>query len=166
MLFYRSLDCPKVNFGLLSIFAPWKGWRGTWKICFPVKNGFSVKNLLQAILYPKMMASLNSGCNVSLRASIHLCKFVRTSQCYQKYSRRFFYIYRKVSWKTVSPSESLFCGLTSISIDSSFFVTWLHFKVFTPYSQYFWLLCIYLVRPCNFVNVICNWVKVEFKRIK
>ena len=142
MLFYRSLYCPKV------------------------KNGFSVKNILQAILDPKMMASLNSGCNVSLRASMHLCKFVSTSQGYQKYSRRLFYIYRKASWKTVSSSESLLRGLTSISVDSSFFVTWLHFKVFTRYLQYFWLLCIYLVGPCNFVNVICNWVKVKFKRIK
>ena len=142
MLFYRSLYCLKV------------------------KNDFSVKNILQAILDPKMMASLNSGCNVSLRASMHLCKFVSTSQGYQKYSRRLFYIYRKASWKTVLPSEAILHGLASISIDSSFFVTWLHFKVFTRYSQYFWLLCIYLVGPCNFVNVICNWVKVKFKRIK
>ena len=47
MLFYRLLYCPKINFGPLSIFAPWKGWRGTWKINFPVKNGFSVKKLFR-----------------------------------------------------------------------------------------------------------------------
>ena len=157
MLFYQLLDCPKVKFGRLSTFAPWKGWRGTWKIYFPVKNGVSVKNLL---------ASLNSGCNISIRVSVHPCKFVSSSQGYQRHSRRLFYIYQKASWKTVLPSEAILRGLASISIDSSFFNTWLHFKVFTRYSQYFWLLCIYLVRPCNLVNVICNWVKVKFKRIK
>ena len=166
MLFYRLFDCLKVNFGTLSTFVPWIGWRGTWKIYFSIKNGFSVKNLFRAIFGPKMMASLNSGCNISIRASVHLCKFVSSSQGYQRYSRRLFYIYQKASWKTVLPSEAILRGLASISIDSSFFVTWLHFKVFTRYSQYFWLLCIYLVRPCNFVNVICNWVKVKFKRIK
>ena len=89
------------NFGPLSTFAPWKGWRGTWTIDFLVKNGFSVNNLFWAILGPKMMASRNSGCNISKRASVHLCKLVSLSQGYQKYSRRLFYINRKASWKNV-----------------------------------------------------------------
>ena len=107
-----------------------------------------------------MMASFNSGCNISIRASVHLCKFFSSSQGYQKYSARLFNIYRKACWKTVLTSEAILRGLASIFIDSSFSVTWLHlqFKVFTRYSQYFWLLCIYLVGPCNFVNVICNRV--------
>ena len=43
MLFYRLFDCPKVNFGSLSTLTSCKVWRGTWKIYYPVKNGFSVK---------------------------------------------------------------------------------------------------------------------------
>ena len=124
MLFYRIFDCPKVNFGPLSTFAPWKGWRGTWKTYFPVKNGFSVNTF-----GPKMVAFLNSGCNISMRNSVHLWKFVRSSLGYQKYSRRFFYIYRKASWKNliVKPSipwkmlKAILHGLASIFIDSSFF---------------------------------------------
>ena len=152
MLYYRLFDCPKVNFGPLSTFAPWKGWSGS-----PIKNGVSVKNLFGAILGPKMMAFLNTRCNISIRASVHLCKFVSSSQVYQKYSRSLFYIYRKASWKMLLASEVIFHGLASISIDSSFFVTWLHFQ---------WLLYIYLAGPCNFVNVIYNGAKLKFKRIK
>ena len=107
MLFYRLFDCPKVNCGLLSTFTPWKWWRGPWKIYFPVKNGFSEKNLFWAIFGPKMMVSLNSGWNISIWASVHLCKFVSSSQSYQKYSRRLFYVYRKSSWKTVLSSETI-----------------------------------------------------------
>ena len=101
MLFYRLFDCPEVNFGPLSTFTPWKEWRGTWKIYFLVKNGFFVKNLFWANLGPKMMASFISGCNLSIRASVHLCKFVSSSQGYQEYSRRLFYIYWKASWKNI-----------------------------------------------------------------
>ena len=87
------------NLYSVSTFAPWKGQRGSWKIYFPVKNGFSVKNLFWAILGPKMMVSLNSECNIRMRTSVHLCKFVSSSQGYQKYSRRLFYIYRQTSRK-------------------------------------------------------------------
>ena len=105
------------------------------------------------------MASPNSECKISIRASVPLCKFVSSSQGYQKYSRRLFYICRKASWKILLPYEAILRGLASTSIDSSFFVTWLHFqfKVLTRYSQYFWLLRIYLVGPCNFVNFIRNF---------
>ena len=48
-----------------QLLPPWKGWRETWKIYFPVKNGFSVKKFFWTILGPIMMASLNSGCNIS-----------------------------------------------------------------------------------------------------
>ena len=95
MFFYRLFVCLKVNFRPLSTFAPWKGWRGTWKIYF------SVKNLFWTILGLKMMASLNSGCKISIQASAHLCNFVSSSQGYQKYSRRLFYNYLKASWKNV-----------------------------------------------------------------
>ena len=90
-----------VNFWPLSTFAPWKGWRGTWKLYFSVKNGISIKNIFWIILGSKMMSSLNSGCNISIRA-YYLCKFVTSSQRYQKYSGRFFYIYEKPSWKNVT----------------------------------------------------------------
>ena len=101
MLFYRLFDCPEVNFGPLSTFTPWKEWRGIWKIYFPVKNGFSVKKFFWTILGPQMMACINSGYNISIRASVHLCKFVSPSLGCQEYSRRLFYIYRKASWKIV-----------------------------------------------------------------
>ena len=78
------------------------------------------------ILGPKMMTSLNSGGNISIRASVHLCKFVISSQGYQKCSKRFFYIYFKASWKNVitfwSHIASSFVYIHwYISIDSSFF---------------------------------------------
>ena len=72
MLCYHLFDCPRVNFGPLSTFAPWKGRRRTWKIYFPLKNGFSIKNLFWAILGSRMMASLNSECNISIHASISI----------------------------------------------------------------------------------------------
>ena len=122
MLFFRLFVCPKVNFGPLSTFAPWKGWRGTWKIQFPVKNGVSVKSIFWVILAPKMMASLNSGCNRSIWERVRLCKFVSSSQGYQEYSRRLFYIYRKASWKMLLPSEAILHSLAFISVDSFFFV--------------------------------------------
>ena len=61
------------------------------------------------------MASLNSGCNISLRASVHLCKFVTSSEGYQKYSRRLFYILvkRMASCKTILSSEAILRSLTS-----------------------------------------------------
>ena len=61
MFFYRFYDCPKVNFGPLSTFAPEKGKEEHKFFFFYVKNGFSIKNLFWAILEPKMIASLNSG---------------------------------------------------------------------------------------------------------
>ena len=73
----------------------------------PVKTGFSVKNLFGTIFVPKMVASYNSECNLSMRASVHLWKFVSSSQGYQKYSGRFFYIYRKTSWKNVIVKPSI-----------------------------------------------------------
>ena len=58
-----------VNFWLLSTFAPWKGWRGTWKTFFSVKNDISMKNLGgEPFWAPKTMPFLNSGCNVSIQA--------------------------------------------------------------------------------------------------
>ena len=69
------------------------------------------------ILGPKMMTSLNSGGNISIRASVHLCKFVISPQGYQKYSRRFFYIYLKASWKNVITFWAILHRLASISID-------------------------------------------------
>ena len=157
MLFYRLFDFPKVNFGPPSTFAPWKGWRGIWKIYFPTKNGFSVKNLFWAILGPKMMDSLNSGCNIGIRANVHLCKFVSSWQGYQEYSRHLFYIYWKASWKNV-------------------ITFWIHITWSCVYIYWLLLLCHVITFPvvamhlfswtCNFFNVIWNWVKVKFKRIK
>ena len=51
-----------------------------------------------SFLGPKIMFSLNSGCNISIRA-YNLYKFVSSSQAYQKYSERLFYIYQKPFWK-------------------------------------------------------------------
>ena len=133
MHFYRIFDCPKVNFGPLSTFAPWKGWRGTWKRYFPVKNSFSVKNLLWTILCPKMMASLNSGCNVSIRASllsVQVYKFINIQNasfldlpkgflgnCYCLPDRYYMVLH-----------------LFSLTVPSSHWLQ-LEFEVFTRYSQ-------------------------------
>ena len=38
--FYRLLDCPKVNFGLLSTFEPERGAEGHEKYIFPLKIVF------------------------------------------------------------------------------------------------------------------------------
>ena len=59
---------------------------------FRKKSGLNWANL-----GPKMMASFISGSNLSIRASVHLCRFVSSPQGYQEYSRRLFYIYRKAS---------------------------------------------------------------------
>ena len=77
--FIVCLTIPKLTLGQCQLLPRWKGWRGTWKIYFPVKNGFPVKNLFWVILGPKMMASLNTRCNISIRTSVHLCKFVSSS---------------------------------------------------------------------------------------
>ena len=122
MLFYRLFDCHKVNFGPLSTFAPWKGWRGTWKM------HFLVKIFLWAILIPKMMASLKSGCNISIRASVHLCKFVRNHRVFRNIPDTSFTFTERLLGKMLLPSESILHGLASISIDCCFFVTWLHFQ--------------------------------------
>ena len=63
-----------------------------------------------------MMASLNSESNISIRASVHLCKFFSSSHGYQRYSRRHFYICRKASWKTVLLSEVILRGLASVPL--------------------------------------------------
>ena len=69
---------------------------------FPVKNGFSVKkNFLGYFGLANDGFSLNPGCNISIRASAHLCNFVSSSQGCPEYSRRLFYIYRKAFWENV-----------------------------------------------------------------
>ena len=124
MLFYRLLDCPKVNFGPLSTFGPLKGVKRNMKNILSRQKWFFRKKSFfgGVILGPKMMASLNSGCNINIRASVHMCKLVSSSQDYQKYSRRLFYIYRKSSWKMLLPSGAISHCLASIFIDSSFFL--------------------------------------------
>ena len=106
-----------VNFWPLSTFFAWQGWTGSWKLFFSVKNGISIKNIFWAILGSKMMSSLNSGCNISIRA-YYLCRFITSSQGYQKYFGRLFYIYEKSSWK----NGAIFHGLASIFIDNSIFL--------------------------------------------
>ena len=131
MLFYRLFDCHKVNFGPLSTFAPWKGWRGTWKM------HFLVKIFLWAILIPKMMASLKSGCNISIRASVHLCKFVSSTQSYQEYSRPLFYIYWKASWK-------------------NFITFWSHITWSSVYIYWLLLLCHVITFPVVIMHLF-SW---------
>ena len=82
---------------------------------------FCLKNLFRSFWARKWWLPIHCKCNnISIRASVHLCKFVSSSQSYQISSRRLFYIYQKASRKTVLPSEAILRGLASISIDSSF----------------------------------------------
>ena len=126
--FDRLFDCHKVNFGSLSTFAPWKGWKRKWKIYFLVKNGFSVN-----IFDPNMVAFLNSGCNISMRASVHLWKFVSSSQGYQKYSRRFFYICQKASWKNVIVKPSI--PWKMLNLLESYYMVLRLYSLIVPSSQ-------------------------------
>ena len=71
--FIVYLTSSRLTLGHRQLLLPERGWRGIWKIYFPIKNGFSVKNLFWAILGPKMMDSPNSGCNVGIRANVYLC---------------------------------------------------------------------------------------------
>ena len=79
--------------------------------------GFSVNSLFWAILGP--MASLNSGCNISIRVSVHPSKFVSSSQGYQIYSDYSFTLIERLLGKMLLPSEAILHGLASIFIDSS-----------------------------------------------
>ena len=88
-----------VNLWPLSTFVPWRKWRGKWKKV-SIKYAISIKNIFWVVLGPKIMSSLNTGCNTSIRA-YYLCKPVSSSQGYQNYSGRLFYIYQKPSWKNV-----------------------------------------------------------------
>ena len=118
MLFYHLFDCPKDNFGPLSTFAPWKGWRGTWKINFPFKNGFSVKETFWVILGPKMMASLNSGCSTR----VHNCaSFLAHYRVIRNIPDASFTFTEMVLGKMLLPPGAISHGLTSIFVDSSFF---------------------------------------------
>ena len=92
-----------------------KGVKGNMKNRFSL--GFSVNSLFWAILGP--MASLNSGCNISIRTSVHPCKFVSSSQGYQIYSDYSFTLIERLLGKMLLPSGAILHGLASIFIDSS-----------------------------------------------
>ena len=133
MFFNRLFDCPKLNFGPLSTLAPWKGWGGTWKNVFLVKNVFEP--------FWNRLRWLPSTLEV-----IQVCE--RMYMCasllpHHRIIRNLFHIYQKGSWKNVITFWS-HITLSCVYICRPFLLlTWLQlqFKVFTQYSQYFWLVC-------------------------
>ena len=86
---------------------------------FPLKMVLYVKKKIGVILDPKMMASLNSGCNISIRVSVHLCKFV--SRVIRNIPDASFTFTEGRLGKMLLPSEAILHGLACISIGSSFF---------------------------------------------
>ena len=110
-----------VNFWHTVNFFPLEGVKKNMETdFFSVKNGISIKNLFWANLVPKMMSSLNSsGCNISIQA-YYLCRFVTSSQGYQRYSGCLIYLYEK-PWKMLLRSGAILHSLASFFIGSFIF---------------------------------------------
>ena len=74
---FKAVFFIHLTFGHCQLLPPGKGEEEHENYIFSVKNGITIKNLFWANIVPKIMSSLSSGCNISIRAYyLQVCYFI------------------------------------------------------------------------------------------
>ena len=103
VFFIVYLTSPRLTLGHCQLLLPERGEEEHEKYIFPLKMVFPWKIFFGSFWVRKWWLPLTLDViQLCERMCIcHLCSFVSSSQEYQKYSRRLFYIYRNGFWKNV-----------------------------------------------------------------